>query len=88
MSHQHTYYVTSSCVQYLHKTEMYGGIRIQYFVCVCACACVCVRVRACVYANGPQAEDFVVIFMRPGYYTGYCDLKVKALRIEGLGFRV
>ena len=31
-----------------------------------------------------HAEDFVVVFMLPGYYTGYCDLQVKALRIEGI----
>lgn len=30
------------------------------------------------------AEDFVLIFFQPGTYTGYCDLHVRALRLEGV----
>jgi hypothetical protein len=29
------------------------------------------------------AEDFVLIFFQPGVYSGYCDLHVRALRLEG-----
>ena len=31
-----------------------------------------------------EAEDFVLVFLQPGYYTGYCNLRVRALKLEGI----